>query len=296
MHQTEWGWLIAVYLFLGGLGGATVGMAYWLGRTAALTGELQRRLMRFAQGAAMASVAVGTLFLVVDLVNPWHLMYTLLNPTSWIFWGVLLLTAFLVIGVVYLWFDLRRDVVLPRLLAWNSVIGMAVALYTGFLVSQAPDIPFWNTPALPLLFVVSAASTGAALVLLYTLAMRKTWPWLDALAGRLERVDAALIGGEILILLAFFNYFRLAPEAARLSAAYLLGSPGFLVGFAFLGLLVPWAIEIWQMVQHGRSQGGEARPNHVLTSLAAVLVLMGGFLLRYYVLAAGIFGYPFPHI
>ena len=46
------------------------------------------------------------------------------------------------------------------------VFGVAVAMYTGALLGVCKTFPLWNNALLPILFLVSAMSTGAASVLL----------------------------------------------------------------------------------------------------------------------------------
>ena len=51
----------------------------------------------------------------------------------------------------------------------GMVLAVCVAAYTGVLLGDAGlAFPLWNMAILPLLFVVSAASTGIAAVLLVT--------------------------------------------------------------------------------------------------------------------------------
>ncbi|CAB1128557.1 Polysulfide reductase chain C [Candidatus Hydrogenisulfobacillus filiaventi] len=314
VFQTVWGWPIAIYLYLGGLGGGSAVLAYLTAARMGRSTEIGKRIEQFGMAAGFVLLAVGTVLLVFDLDDPWHLMYILGNPRSWIFWGVILISLFLILSALYL-----AGVILPsriqakwvgaisaRLGTWSAgaaVTGLLVALYTGFLVSMAPAIGFWNTPTLPLLFVVSALSTGAALLMLGF-----SRPGEGALAARAvqfwEQLDIALIGLELLILLAFFNYFRDAAESARTSARFLLKSPGFLVGFVLAGLVVPWFMEILAWRKHnstnieGHSSGELVQSQSVSWGiiLASALVLLGGLLLRYYVMKAGVFGYPFPRV
>ena len=56
---------------------------------------------------------------------------------------------------------------LRRALAWIGVpLGIAVAVYTGILLGAMPARPFWNSPVLALLFLMSSLSTGVAAILL----------------------------------------------------------------------------------------------------------------------------------
>lgn len=50
------------------------------------------------------------------------------------------------------------------LLGIAGIFGLCVTIYTGVLLSSMKSRPFWNTPVLPVLFMVSGCSTGAALL------------------------------------------------------------------------------------------------------------------------------------
>ncbi len=85
VQQTTWGWMIAAYLFLGGLGGAVgaigIGIDLYL--------EPHRRMGIFAALSGFVFLAVGTLLLMLDLLQPLKVVFFFLNPSSWIFWGIL---------------------------------------------------------------------------------------------------------------------------------------------------------------------------------------------------------------
>ena len=52
-------------------------------------------------------------------------------------------------------------------LSWVNVpLGIGVAVYTGILLGAMPSRPLWNSPILALLFLVSALSTGIAVIIL----------------------------------------------------------------------------------------------------------------------------------
>lgn len=42
----------------------------------------------------------------------------------------------------------------------NAVIGVGVMAYPGLLLSQVNAVPFWNTPMLPMLSLLSGLVTG----------------------------------------------------------------------------------------------------------------------------------------
>jgi protein NrfD len=97
MGHHEWGWMVVVYLFLGGLGGGCLvlgGLAHlvWPGRT--------RGLARAGALAAPLLVAAGAGLLVFDLGHPlraWRL-YVTVNPVSPMSLGSWLLLLFLLVG------------------------------------------------------------------------------------------------------------------------------------------------------------------------------------------------------
>jgi len=300
MHQEVWGWQIATYLFLGGLGGSTFAISTVLH----LVEGCNRKMLSIAIVSSIVFLLVGTGFLLADMLQPLKAIYALTNPNSWIFWGVVFINAYFAAAIVYLiplleeWPKLRPFIqaipagILGLLERFNqlaalggSAAGFLVAIYTGLLISAAPAITFLNTPALPLLFVISGFSTGAAfLMLLSTFSKDEDTP---NIAKKLEELDAVMIVSELIILGAYFNFAMFLPTGARQSAEFLFHSPVFILGFLVAGLVVPLAIETYSIFFAGHS-----KKNQSLMLLASALVLIGGYLLRIYVLSAGLYQYP----
>jgi len=300
VHQDVWHWQIATYLFLGGLGGATVA----IGAMLHMFENGDKKIISAAVLSAIGFMVIGTIFLLSDMLQPLKAIYALTNPRSWIFWGVIFINIYFLASIAY---------VIPLLKSWprleplisklpqkilallerfnkmaalgGATAGFLVAIYTGLLISSAPAISFWNTPALPLLFVFSAFSTGAAFLLLLFTFSREEGSW--AIVEKLEQLDAALIVTELIILGAYFNFAFFLPTGARESASILFETPMFVYGFLGLGLLLPLLIETYSIFFSGHAKGSA-----FLMVTAGSLVLAGGFLLRYYVLHAGVFQYP----
>ena len=80
------------------------------------------------------------------------------------------MSVFLAVSVVDLALRLLVRKKTPKALdVVGMVLAVCVAAYTGVLLGDAGlAFPLWNMAILPLLFVVSAASTGIAAVLLVT--------------------------------------------------------------------------------------------------------------------------------
>jgi formate-dependent nitrite reductase membrane component NrfD len=135
------------------------------------------------------------------------------------------------------------------------------------------------------LFLVSAFSTGAAYALVVLVFVRRHQ---EGLEQRIEGFDVGLIIFEVLLLLAYFNFASMGSLGVQASIDYLMSQPGFWLGALVLGLLAPLALEFWTLFRHKKSP----RLNTALSLLSGVLVLVGGYLLRHYVVYAGVFELP----
>lgn len=321
MLHSEWGVLIVVYLFLGGLGAGCLVLA----AVATLMGG-QERYVSIARAGALAApvpVMLGTGLLVFDLGRPFFFwkLFTAFEPESPMWIGTWLLTLFTFVSLAFANLHLpdRWQVWRPadasRWRTWLATvsipIGISVGIYTGVLLGAVPARPFWNTPMVAQLFLFSALSTAAALLMIVA-------PRLPADAGSHEPAGAPLVasgfsrkseGGtrpeadrmllvaadvvlillELLIIAPYIIHGQLSTESARDSLALIMGGPftwPFWIGVVALGLLVPLALEAWHLVPMltGRTHG----PSHRWVELmVAILVLCGGFLLRWVFVYAG---------
>jgi protein NrfD len=141
----------------------------------------------------------------------------------------------------------------------GAIFGLYIAGYTGVLLAVT-NRPIWSdTPLLGMLFVVSAASTSAVLIIL--LAQRAGWT-MRGLAD-LHRMDDWVIALEFLVLIAVM--VSLGPVLrAWLNAWGLL-----LLIVIILGMVAPLVLS-WRA----------RRLREWNMTTAAVLVLVAGFLLR----------------
>ena len=162
----------------------------------------------------------------------------------------------------------RREISLVALPA-----GVLLGVYTAVLLSAFSARPFWNTGVLAPLFLVSGLSTAAALVALLTRDHgERAW---------FTRIDIVLIIVE-LVLVALFLINLATGSAKQIEAleCCVMGGPytfAFWVLFVGIGLLIPLVLEIMEM-------RGLGKP---LALAAAVLVLFGGYTLRYVMVEVG---------
>lgn len=282
MREPAWGLLIVVYLFFGGLSaGAMVlsSLAHLFGRT-----ERHEAIARAAAFVAPVPVIVGTGLLVFDLGRPFFFwkLFLALKPLSPMWIGSWLLAIFSVVSLAYAYLLLpssRQKWPVPRAGAWRRwlaivglPLGLSVAVYTAVLLGVLVARPLWNTPLLALLFVLSALSSSAALLLIVA-------PRGDH--HLLSIIDVALIAAEVLVLAGILSYGLVSYTAARDAVVVLVRDFGwsFWGGVVLLGLVAPLTLELWVLRRHVNQR--------FFPVAAALLVLLGGFLLRYVVVFAG---------
>lgn len=283
--QTEWNWYIAAYLFLAGVGAG----GYATGVLASYAGPDWVAVTRTGVVLGFPLLAIGTVFLILDLGVKMRALRVFLNPkTSWIARGSLIISAFMVLGFIHavlaVWpGQMAMDAPLLRLIGTvNLVLAVLVMIYTGVLLGASRPIAFWNTAMLPLLFLVSACSTGVMAVILLVPSSASA-----AIFKLLSKVDLALIVLEGIALI-FYIQASHRTEESRVSANLLLKgrlSTSFWFGLVAIGLVIPLALEIWEVTT---VRAVNLNTTLWLTRTAAVLGLFGGFMLRRLVLAAGV--------
>ena len=275
----EWGWLIVFYFFFGGLAGG----CYFLGALIDLFGRPEDRpLARLGYYIAFPCILISALLLTLDLHRPlrfWHMliesntfrpMFKSWSPMSIGSWalfifGIFSLLAFLSALAEAGRFDrpaaqrFRPPGILGGFVSVvGGILGFYVAGYTGVLLAVT-NRPIWSdTPLLGMLFVVSAASLSASLMILLADRSKGAMPGLLAL----HRMDAWVVALEFIVLVAVM--ISLGPVLrAWLNAWGLL----LFLGVIVLGMWLPLAL-YWR-------QRGQLK----MTATAA-LVLLGGFILR----------------
>jgi formate-dependent nitrite reductase membrane component NrfD len=268
------GWKVIAYLFLAGVGGgaAAVGAAFHL-----ILPEAEF-ITRASVNLGAPLVVVGCILLFFDLGRPQAAFRALSRPNqAWIARGTIILTAFIVFeAILFAWWiwpihALTSDSSLFTLLnVLGGVFGVLTVLYTGFLFDTTRSIPFWSTPILPLLFLVSGVSTGAlALILILLLSGLPV----DEEIVLLSQIDLFLVLFEGLI---FFFYLHGMHEvtAARASVRRLINgdlSATFWGGVVVIGLVIPFLLEAFMA---DRVFG---------IVLACLCGLVGGIFVRYVV-------------
>ena len=291
--EVAWGQLIAIYLFLAGIAGGAF-------LTASLTDLFSKnqypKVIRSGATIAVVSIMIGLGLLVLDLGRPlsfWKLLLNV-NMGSVMSIGVFIVSGFTALSVVYgylIWSTATAQkkiqmtsantevaatavgqgiqVFRKPVAALGVLFSVATATYTGFLLSAVTTNTFWHTPFLgieaipflPILFLVSAASTGLAATLLGAFNCG------DLLAYK--KVDMVLIILEILLI--FILYLSVKPIFFSGSMAAM-----FWLGVVSVGLIVPLLLSIYGIAKH----------KNVILPVCGMVVI-GGLCLRYFVVYTG---------
>jgi len=312
MKTIEWGFLIVNYLFLGGLSAglffvsALATFFYRINEPSPYT-----RIARLGAFLAPWPVMIGCLLLIFDLGH-WYRFYKLFLHLRWVSpmsIGSWLLVLFNLVALVncYAWLTERqRSELFSKLPGafrrlgelnydidhWRRGIAMlglpisvGVGIYTGVLLGAVQSRPFWNTNLVAQLFLFSALSTGCAALILGLAGRERTSQELRLLYG----LDICFMVLEFFIVLPYLIHGALSVQAVQDSLKLVLGGPFtvlFWVFFMGLGLLMPLVIELRELVPAIISNR-EFHYNRALAASTAVLILGGGFLLRYIFVFAG---------
>jgi len=280
--QTEWGWLVAIYLFLGGVGGG----AYTIAAINGFMGEELAFSTRVGLWIGFPALLIGSLFLLADLGSPARAVLAGMKPrSSWIARGFWIITIFMILALLHLVLHLYSDIggiVLAVVAGAGIVFAVLTMAYTGILLGASKGIPFWRTGVVPVVFVVSAVVTGH-----FTIMLGMTL-FGDAVAMgmslRTMALEAAvLVALEVLVILFFLQAAFKLPDP-RESAERILRRRSFVIGYFMLGLAVPLVL---MLVVYGSLAQDGAAISLPLVAVGALLGLVGGLILRQSVLVCG---------
>ncbi|WP_048600333.1 NrfD/PsrC family molybdoenzyme membrane anchor subunit [Rubeoparvulum massiliense] len=286
-----WGAIIAWYLFLAGLSAGAFVTAYYVGKKMPEAKTLQ------TVGYILAPIllAIGLLLLIVDaeagLHHPLRFFYLFSNLGSMMTIGTIILSIFIIISFFVALFTWLKKAVPEWLKVLGVVFATGTAIYTGFLIGVVNTAPLWNTSILPILFVVSAASTGMAITLVVTTFVNKED--LHKVFG-MKKIHFSLMIIELILLFTMLYITNSVSVEAGLSVQALVTGEWamlFWVGLVLVGLVLPTLMEGMELFKGGKEKASVAADGSVSigsTVIAEVAVLVGGFLLRYLVLAAAI--------
>ncbi|MCM3123222.1 MULTISPECIES: NrfD/PsrC family molybdoenzyme membrane anchor subunit [unclassified Mesobacillus] len=291
-----WGTIIAAYLFLAGLSaGAFLTSSYAARKYPAAVA------VRFA-GRLISPIlmGIGLLLLIVDaeagLKDPLRFIYLFTNFNSVMTIGTYFISFFMMAAAYMAVMELLKKETNKIIEYVGMVFAVATAIYTGFLIGVIGAVPLWNTAILPILFVVSAFSTGIAGTMLAASIMDKK---VIHHVMSIKKIHLSLLIAEVFLIFTMFLITSSTNESAAQSVSMLLTgeySTIFWVGLIAIGLIVPIIIEgleLFNFKKLNTSRAGLEVAAGGTSGIAATLitesaVLTGGFILRYLLLAAAV--------
>ena len=318
-----WNWEIPVYLFFGGM---IAGMMVLAGLNMLRLARGERpegfySVQTPVLGFVLLNLGMGALFL--DLAHKlfvWR-VYTAFEPMSPMSWGswvlllvypVLVASALIRLPQAWPWAGERLPVLqrlsdailarpgLVKALGYaNVLLGIGLGIYTGILLSTMVARPLWNSAILGPLFLVSGLSAAAAMVHLvsslvpghpaprgflggaFAMLVQPlgATPPEPRTADGLVKADLGFLAVE-LVLIGLLVIGLLSSSAAQVAAVDLLMSGKYALVFwgvvIAAGIVVPLALQSLEL--------GHRIPH---TIVPALLVLAGGFALRWVMVGAG---------
>ncbi|HEV8309295.1 MAG TPA: NrfD/PsrC family molybdoenzyme membrane anchor subunit [Methylomirabilota bacterium] len=303
LKSADWPLLIDVYFFLGGIAGGAFVIA-----TVAnlLDSQRYRDVVRVGYYLAFLAILPGPLLLIVDLglptrflhmvmvakpstaigmdavtVGPFHLKP--FSPMNVGAWALFAFGACALVAALDTFVEHRggRGIPTLRLIVGivGGVFGFFIAAYPGVLLGATARPLFVSAHWLGALFLAVGASTGGAAIALI----------LSALGGqandslyRLMRFTAfALIIQAVALVLFFASVAGAGSVGLSRAMGVLLAGPygiPFWLGVVIVGTVAP-------LVLHFSGAIRKATPG--MAALVSVLVLVGGFLVKYVIIAGG---------
>lgn len=170
-----------------------------------------------------------------------------------------------------------RPILLKNLGIVTMFFGAGIGLYTGVLLSSLGARPLWSSSILWLLFLISGLSSAAAFV--HVIAK-------DVFERELlAKADNAFLIIELFVIALFIIGLKTATEVQANAADLLLSgqfASSFWVFVIGIGIVIPLIIQLLAV-------------NHKVkhTALAPLMVIIGGLILRFIIVAAGQYSHWF---
>lgn len=281
LKASHYGWLVALYFWIGGIGGA--------GQVIAAIADWRRpreseALVRAARYLGLVSSLASALLLILDLHTPrrFYNMLRIVRTTSPLSIGSWVLTLFgAATGLAALGqavADLGEQQLGRRLARWATLpaalSGAVMSVYTGAVLA-ATATPLWSVVPrlLPTLFGASAVATATAALSLLSTGLGAP----ARLHHRLERLALLAGGVELVALLTTLRAWQRRGVDGPLRRPAMGGA--FFGGALGAGIVAPLLIHAAQLRTGRRSQAA--------ATLAALLTLAGGLALRTVLIFAG---------
>ncbi len=304
-----WDWIIAIYLFLAGMSAGAVMISLYLKRKVIEGDPANSGILKATAWLAPLGIIAGLTILIFHLTKPWAFWKIMLfyNTTSVMSMGVILFQVYMIMLFIWIGVLFRNPIVrfaegkLPSKLlnlvdglllkfgkATNGIelvlgfLAIMLAAYTGFLLSALKTYPMLNNPVLPILFLFSSLSSGAAACLLFGILVFKESVHSVSVSW-IHNFERPVVLFELFVLVTFFTGLIFGGGQGQVAAWNAIGSgfwaTWFWVGVISMGMLLPLVLNAFTP----KSLKHSGAFIFVVTALSLIGVLM----LRTFILYAG---------
>jgi len=276
--QTSWGFLVALDMFLGGMGAGTFIIGFIL---------CQLGIMK---SLAVTSMLLGPVFVVIGMIfllleAGWSLKsYRLFIglPKSWMSRGWLIQILYIILALACVlpsfwipeWIDSGVGMVLGII---ALILALAIGAYHGMILNEARAIPLWSSSIMPLLTFLTALCSGVGLLLSIS-------PAYVGLYGSVEVVSSmsilgiagiALIIGKLITMWSLINS---RPSATYVASIRRIRAPIIADVICLILALLLLTLSLWIV-----------REVHIMWifPISGALLLAEGFIIRYFILRGG---------
>lgn len=299
-----WDWIIAIYLFLAGMSAGSVMISIYLKRKVIEGDPANNGILQATAWLAPFGIISGLTILIFHLTKPlmfWKIMLYY-NTSSVMSMGVMLFNIYM--AVLFAWIAIIfKNTILsytPKPLKFIGdlidkiakfenalelflgLLAIILAAYTGFLLSALKTYPMLNNPVLPILFLFSSLSSGAAAVMLFGILGFKE-PVNSASVKWVHSFERPVVMFELFVMVTFFTGLIFAGGRAEAAAWNAIGggfwANWFWWGVILFGMLLPLALNAFC--------SKEVRHKSAFILLVTTLSLVGVLMLRTFILYAG---------
>jgi predicted membrane protein len=318
----QWGLLIVLYPYITGL---VAGAFILASLERVFNVKVLKPTYELALLTALSFLLVATMPLVSHLGKPWRAYEILITPHStsaMAIFGFVYLWYLMVVLLLEIWFDYRRDMVLwsrkekgfkgwlyrvltlgvtdlsPKTVKWDDKIGYFITVvgipsafllhgYVGFIFGSIKANPWWSTVLMPVIFLFSAMVSGIALVMFIYMAVsyiRKQKIDMHALDTVAKYLFYILIIDFTLEGLDQIHRIYEAEESFEILSLLVSGRL-YLTLFVFqifIGTIIP--LTVLAIFQFYKPKEGTRRIYYLAVSL---MVLFGIFFMRWNVVIGG---------
>ncbi|TMX30834.1 cytochrome c nitrite reductase subunit NrfD [Vibrio sp. Hep-1b-8] len=304
-----WDWIIAIYLFLAGMSAGAVMISLYLKRKVIEGDPANNGIIKAMAWLAPFGIISGLTILIFHLTKPlsfWKIMI-FYNPSSVMSMGVILFQVYMIVLFIWIGIIFRHQVIqfcdgkLPsKLLDFadgfliksgkfsNAIelflgfLAIVLAAYTGFLLSALKTYPMLNNPVLPILFLFSSLSSGAAACLMFGILVFKESATSPSVSW-VHSFERPVVMFELFVLVTFFTGLIFSGGQNEVAAWNAIGggfwSNWFWFGVVLIGMVLPLTLNA-VIPKETRHNGG-----YIL--MVTTLSLVGVLMLRTFILYAG---------